>query len=1050
MIPRNVKRALIMAIALFWLLPAQVTFAAKDCYEVEDSLHGLSDRKALNKVKTQLRLHLKAFNKKGSDYEGQFDIACLTGLFMSMGEPSSAKVLERFNRIEEWGVDVFGSKKAARESMERVWRYKKSEDLLDQERKFGYENSEWVILALANNLSQINFAQIPVYPIDQIKDQVWCNKSSQLRRSLNQKIKEVADLASALDNWEYLSKSQYDKVRGQFKTDSKDLKLMCGEVGSISSNQLNLLREAYNKKTESFASEYWSNFIDTAQVPDANWDYLFLLDKSCRRSPTDIETNTIKKALDYQGMRTSKKWYSNRDRKLMAAASDNGKQLRRIAKGILSCYSQLTTQMRALEQNITTFEANHKKYIAEDIRNNWKNIWSGSSDNELERRLKEHKTHIRDFTKIHASCIQPNSSDQKYFVDLDDFRSSDGISSGLFLSAQTAYGMLRDRLKICQKDAALKSAFGVFLDEIELSLVEYKEKAENQALEAWRELIRTQGEMYESSWEGLNIICNSCAPNKSDVAIIQYLTSGAIHSELKFSIREWDNFSTRVSRLENKDPDLFGNLIELAEEREAESDDTVLKRWKSLLNKPCKPAPRKVAKALNPGCSYPLKNEIGSLRKYCYLKELRGFIQSEKNKSGSGGKEVYQRFWNVEPVEKESVVVALLNSSVGDSGSSSASDFRVNKFRLAIGKPKNNSAELVTTLQEEFGKRFRDRGDLEVALVSLRRDGAIQEALDRGLKGCFGGYHKKVTNDREKLRKFYGEFYEEICDTESSLMGEAACNIADHLSHRFTMTVSPRTGQKESPPGVVTVPKEKGSTIITRVPVEFRSNVHKDSVTLRKLYDNGDVDGKPESFSTKHRTFLEENRLYSITLTADRYQSIINYQFRCCDVDDIKRNAKKGLDVNFTRAGMPSEGIELRLWFHFSKKSASGSHTTPPIESEKKDTCYAVIFDKYQIGDSPDQVLTLQPLLMQIEGITKGGYVKLNGKGGMIAVGHKIGSYRIAHVGKNYLVLWPTPQDVKGFPNLSNRLVPNWDERQPRISIYTSPAIPFQCRLNLK
>ena len=179
--PSNVKRALIMAIALFWLLPAQVTFAAKDCYEVEESLHGLSDRKALNKVKTQLRLHLKGFNKKGSEYEGQFDIACLTGFYMSIGEPSSVKVLERFNRIEEWLVDIFGGKKSAHEYMGRVWRYKTDEDLLDQERKFGYTNSEWVILALANNLSQINFAQIPVYPIDQIKDQVWCNNSKRDR-----------------------------------------------------------------------------------------------------------------------------------------------------------------------------------------------------------------------------------------------------------------------------------------------------------------------------------------------------------------------------------------------------------------------------------------------------------------------------------------------------------------------------------------------------------------------------------------------------------------------------------------------------------------------------------------------------------------------------------------------------------------------------------------------------------------------------------------------------------------------------------------------------
>ena len=60
----NFKRLLILAIALFWLLPAQSVFAAKDCDEVEESVSGLSEKKALNKIKTQLRLHFKSFKKR--------------------------------------------------------------------------------------------------------------------------------------------------------------------------------------------------------------------------------------------------------------------------------------------------------------------------------------------------------------------------------------------------------------------------------------------------------------------------------------------------------------------------------------------------------------------------------------------------------------------------------------------------------------------------------------------------------------------------------------------------------------------------------------------------------------------------------------------------------------------------------------------------------------------------------------------------------------------------------------------------------------------------
>ena len=292
-----VTRVLILTVALFWLLPGQVTFAAKDCYEVEESIFELTDRKALSKVKTQLRLHLKDFKKEGSDYEGQFDIACLIGLYMSIGEPTGVNVLERFNKIADWGKTIFGDKKSSRKYMNQVWHYKASETLLDQEREFGYSNSEWVISALAENLPQIDSAKLPAYSINHIKDDAWCGASKQSRRDLDKSISTISNLVSYLDNWQYLKESRYDKARSQFESHSVDLSSLCGETVSITSDYIGKLRIVYAQKADSFTTDYWKTFVSKGQVGDAEWGHLLWLNPKCGRQPSRDEKHAVSGAL---------------------------------------------------------------------------------------------------------------------------------------------------------------------------------------------------------------------------------------------------------------------------------------------------------------------------------------------------------------------------------------------------------------------------------------------------------------------------------------------------------------------------------------------------------------------------------------------------------------------------------------------------------------------------------------------------------------------------------------------------------------------------------
>ncbi|SVE24099.1 uncharacterized protein METZ01_LOCUS476953, partial [marine metagenome] len=151
-----------------------VSYAAQECFDVAESIKTMDDKKALSKVKTQLRLHLQELKKSDSSYEGQFDIACLIGLYMGRGNPSSDEALSRFQRIDGWVERAFGEK--ARDRLNDIWRYKMSDDLMGDEREDGYGNSEWVIVALARNAQGANKKSTyksPSYPIDAIKDHIW-------------------------------------------------------------------------------------------------------------------------------------------------------------------------------------------------------------------------------------------------------------------------------------------------------------------------------------------------------------------------------------------------------------------------------------------------------------------------------------------------------------------------------------------------------------------------------------------------------------------------------------------------------------------------------------------------------------------------------------------------------------------------------------------------------------------------------------------------------------------------------------------------------------
>ncbi len=82
-------------------------FAVQDCFEVGEKVKRLSTEDGLVEIRNAIRQHLRLLKKEGQSYEGQFDIACLIGHYMTRGNSgngtvSPEEIVARYNKIERW------------------------------------------------------------------------------------------------------------------------------------------------------------------------------------------------------------------------------------------------------------------------------------------------------------------------------------------------------------------------------------------------------------------------------------------------------------------------------------------------------------------------------------------------------------------------------------------------------------------------------------------------------------------------------------------------------------------------------------------------------------------------------------------------------------------------------------------------------------------------------------------------------------------------------------------------------------------------------------
>ena len=1055
----NFKRLLILAVTLFWLLPAQSVLAAKYCDEVEESVSGLSEKKALNKIKTQLRLHLKDFKKEGQDYEGQLDIACLIGMYMSFEEPSDAKVLERFNRISDWVERIFDSRESAHEYLNSVQLYKDSGGLADREQETGYANSEWVILALAKNLPKINSAQIPVYPIDQIKDQVWCNNSLQSRRSLDGQIGKISNLPSSLDNWEYLGQSQYEKSRSQFKVDSKDLRLLCGDVGSITNDQLARLRTEYKNKAERFTLEYWANLMQTAQAEEVDWSPLVWLQPSCSIQPSENEVAIVKNAYKYKKIATSKDWYSKPIRDLITAADKNRKSLKRVAKKIPRCYSKLKTYRQKLEKHIVLAQINHKDVISKDIQSYWNGVLSGDVNAELERRIETNRGHVKSVTKLPKPCIKVSESEYERYqnlnelrklLDLEDLRVLwEGGSIRLYLDVKDrTRNLLKQRFEDCSSNEKIASTLKQSEILAAKLVSKYVEWSNGQVIAVWEHLTKPGGKKYNKLWLKLDEICGEgCAPSEIDAQIIGYLSRDPAGPVVGFTGVQFGSFQKKVSMLARKfNQEIFLSLEESSNQAIEKWDEQVVESWNKLLRKKCSAThitPELSSQSLNPNCSYPVAKEKGRLIQYCQLKKLKNTFNSQQQHDavdpGADSARVVRdlRLALVE-VDSRNILSDYLHpySALVVAASSAKVSAKEYEDIFSLGS--------LSSVVKEHG--FNDKRQFEIALTTLLSRDAIGKSLTKNLSGCGGKFYDDEVKKLGKTRNFYNTVYQSICnqhrtDPGSIRHGEKACGIA-HKSP-LPAGVSEDTADTKDTKGK-TQPEaqpNQADTDATQKPKTF-------SIAWRSVGDDWiRVNGEMGKTSPNMITLHEEGAEIKVKVWGPVGGSTqtVNLKVPCCDRKEIDELN----DFIWTESGKSGHSDFFEIHFDLSKFEKDARKPQQPVEAEDK--CYAIVLNEVGSRDSnkglplglnsPDasQISELHPsrkIVYRNDPYNLGASIGRDGR---------YGRYVVAYIGSNYVVFIPRMTARGGMIDLTFVLPEKIPKDYSGMAIRSGPPREFDC-----
>jgi hypothetical protein len=999
----RVFRLLIAVLGLTLLGYAGSVSAAPDCFQVAEKIKRLSLKDGLLEIKNATRQHLRSFKREGSSYEGQYDIACLIGQYMTLmdGTPSGLpgdETVRRYKDVRNWFAKRF--KEDLAEYAKTVALYKNNSDLVEQEREEAYANSEFVLWSLAGSVNDA-YRSMPdaEWNTSGLLDEVWCGDPMRAKAQFNQYRRKLPE-ESRKTNWSALSESEFERAQAVFRPAPNGLDALCGGADLIiSSRDIAGLKSRYKKVARAEVKKSWITSLEKgAQLNQKNWNEIAWLGLSCTKAPTKQQYALFEALRWYDDNSINGKWWADAAQRKRAEALFNGQLERSRQRAGDACTELIGPEINQFAEIAKTWQNHYRKTVQKSLIGVWLNELKAQT---LATKLSEFGGHVTLVTGASKVCASPSKSDRAAIQELKVFiniSAGDGAAFPeltaveLFLAAKQSLPVVERAASQCEGIPQIQS----FVVEFKQSRKKYESGARKQSAVVWD--YATKGQ-YRSDLENLiRRIYPDALPSDDEKRAVAYLydPKETIDRTLEQVLIDLSN---RLSPLLG-DANIYSQILDKQKQFAERWEGQILESWTDILSsKNCTVAESSILPrpSLTPQCSSPDEEDAQVLANYCRLKQIALSItktkEREGNNEGAGG-----------------------DSGGGDSGGGGAGGGGAGGGGALLLPTKpfwdHASAIQVASLDWGIGKEasyeeliledpisavvaaagFSDVRRLKTALSQVSKNGDLEYLFKSKLQGCNSGrrYNREI-RELKKLREFYVGAYETLCRDKELSNRSRHCDIARLLDRGGTKSKTVAETPEDSAPG----------SVAKKYFIEWRSQVTagKDRVVVEVKSELGNPKKFDEPTSKDAITPIPEGALVQVTWYPARNSQDGRERkvFDCCDYSELKKEFRGIAEVT---------KMEDRYRITFLK---DGSISLPDMPKVTSCTIYYPAKVDVRNGKSRSYILPRELEDIQIVDFYPTRKIVVERTGFKVEIGERIGQspFVLGAIGEDFIVLLP-------------------------------------------
>ena len=1024
-------RLLTALVGLALLGHTGIASAAPDCFRISEKIKRMPVKEGLLEIRNATRQHLRAFKRKGASYEGQYDIACLIGQYMTLTDGNSSAIsgdeaFRRYEDVENWFVkrfkeDLVGYAKA-------IATYKNNPDLVDQEREEGYANSEFVLWSLVGSVNDA-YQTMPKVSWDtgKLLDEVWCGEATRAKVGLKQHLRRLPEEATKT-NWTALSKSEFERARSKFRPAPEGLDAMCGGADLvISSRDIANLKSRYKKVAKAEVKKSWISSLEKdTQLNKKNWNEIAWLGLSCTKEPTKQQYNLFEILRWYDDNSINGKWWADAAQRKRAEFLFDGQLERSLQRAGDACTELIRREIDQFGNTAKKWQSQYRGTVEKSLTSVWLDEPKAQT---LARKLSEFESHVTLITGAPKLCASPSKSDRAAIQKLKAFTDTSAGGSSAFQKETTVELFVDAKQSLSFVERAASQCKGIpqiqsFVVEFKQSSKKYESWARKQSAVVWAHATKGQ---FKSELENLiRRIYPDALPSDEEKRAVAFLYDPEERIDPR-SQQVLIGLSNRLSLLAG-DANIYHQILDKRREFAESWEDRILSNWVDVLSsKNCKVAESSIQPlaSLTRQCTSLDQEDAQVLANYCRLKQLAQSItkksEREGNHGGGGDSD------------------GGAGSGGGESGGGAGGgamflpekpfwDY-ANAIQVAVLGPWFGEASFTELILENpisapvADAGFLDARGLHTALVQISKKGDLENLFKSKLQGCNSGRrYKKEIGELKELRDFYIGAYETLCRDDELSNRSPYCGVAQ-LLHRGQKRTDAGIGDGQ---GSEKVPEnEKKITVI------WRSNIDKDwiSVSWRDREKRGPT-------GPNFKTAIPEGAAVQVKWWPDRRkpEKSVSFLFDCCEKRDIEKRSNGAVLVE-----KDSQGSVFRIWF-------DSDNATIPTRTNYDQSC-KIYYPSMWGG----VVKTLQerPVFLSREvnlDVWPKRKIRLSTIKKDIELGTRIPrtSLFLSAVGTDVLVLFPTDK-------VDNVAIKDWfsgNDRPTRNFVITLKAMDVRCKIH--